>query len=195
MLDSIQMKKRVFIIHGWGGRPGKGWLLWLRKELTKKGFEVHSLEMPDKDAPVIAKWLDFLKLTVNPDGNTYFVGHSIGCQAIIRYLETLDSKSKVGGAVFVAGWFTLTGMESKEEEEIAKPWLKTKINLKKVRQRMKQSIALFSDNDPYVPLENVKTFREDLGSRIIIEKEKGHYIEHDTEQIPIVLKELMEMAK
>ena len=30
------MKKRVFIIHGWGGKPDEHWLPWLEEELAKK---------------------------------------------------------------------------------------------------------------------------------------------------------------
>ena len=36
---------------------------------------------------------------MNNDENTYFVGHSIGCQAIMRYLESVDVK-KIGGVLF-----------------------------------------------------------------------------------------------
>ncbi|MBU2522705.1 MAG: alpha/beta hydrolase [Nanoarchaeota archaeon] len=189
------MKKRVFIIHGWGGCPDKGWLLWLNKELSSKGFEVHSLEMPNKEEPKMGEWINFLKLNVkNPDEDTYFVGHSIGCQAIMRYLGTLNS-AKIGGVIFVAGWFSLKGLESEEENEIAEPWLKTSINLNNVKKIIKKSVAIFSDNDPYVPIRDSKIFQRELGSKVIFEKKKGHYIENVTKQIPVVLKELLEMMK
>lgn len=123
------MQKRAFIIHGWDGYPEEGWFPWLKKELEKKGFVVSVPAMPEPGEPNIEAWVSHLAHIVgNVDENTFFVGHSIGCQAILRYLETLPENIKVGGAVFVAGFFTLTNVDSSEEKEIAKPWLETPID-------------------------------------------------------------------
>lgn len=185
--------KRVFIIHGWSGRPDCGWFVWLKKELKKRGFKVYLPNMPDKETPKISKWIPYLsKIVGRPDKDTYFVGHSIGCQTILRYLE--KSRAKVGGVVLVAGFFCLSGLEE-EEKPIAKPWLTTKINLSKVKKNAEKIIAIFSTNDPYVPLNNSIIFRKKLGAEIIKEKKKGHYIERTTKKIPVVLKELLKISK
>src|SRR3989338_7844944 len=153
------MAKRVFIVHGWEGSPKSDWFTWLKFELEKRKFIVEVLAMPDSDAPVIGSWISFLDKKVKRlDEKTYFIWHSIGCQAILRYLEKIPKNIKVGGCVFVAGWFSLKGLESKEEWEIAKPWLETKINFKKIKKHTKKFVAIFSDNDPWVPLENKVVF-------------------------------------
>lgn len=36
--------KRVFIVHGWGGRPDESWFPWIQRELESKGFKTTSLE-------------------------------------------------------------------------------------------------------------------------------------------------------
>ena len=188
--------KRVFIIHGWGGMPNAGWLKWLNKELSSKGFKVYAPEMPDKENPEIKAWISYLsKIVGDIDKDTYFVGHSIGCQAIMRYLESLPGNTKIGGIFFVGGWFTLKNLESEEEKEIATPWLNSPINFERIKQKTKKITALFSDDDPYVSLENSKMFKDKLGAKIIIENNKGHYIEKETKEIPVVLNELLEMAK
>lgn len=98
--------KRVYIIHGWDGYPEEGWFPWLKSELDKKDYKVFVPQLPDPGNPRIHNWVPALaKLVENPDKETYFVGHSMGCQAIARYLETLSKNTKVGGAVFVAGFF------------------------------------------------------------------------------------------
>src|SRR3989344_1064272 len=103
--------KRVIIVHGWSGSPNDNWLPWLKTELEKLGHEVLVPEMPNADEPVIEAWVAKVSEVVDtPTNNTYFVGHSIGNQAILRYLETI--KAPVGGAVFVAGWFDLKNMET-----------------------------------------------------------------------------------
>ncbi|MBU1255325.1 alpha/beta hydrolase, partial [Patescibacteria group bacterium] len=120
-------------------------------------------------------------------------GHSIGCQAILRYLESLDNK-KIGGIIFVAGFFKLTNLETEEEKEIAKPWLETPIDFDKVKKVTNKITAIFSDNDSFVPLEvNKKIFEEKLEAKIIIEQNKGHFNEDSgIFEIPVVLKILLD---
>lgn len=132
--------------------------------------------MPDPSFPRIDSWTGELKkLATNLDENTYFVGHSIGCQTILRFLES--SNVKVGGVVLVAPWMTLTSqaIDKPESSEIAKPWLNTPLDFNKVKNKAKKFITIFSDNDPYVPLvENRKIFEEKFNAQIIIEHQKGH---------------------
>ncbi len=59
---------------------------------------------------------------------------------------------------------------------------------------MDKIVAIFSDNDPYVPLSNINLFREKIGAKIIKEKNKGHYIENEILEIPILLKEFINMS-
>lgn len=176
------------------GRPDAGWMSWLNKELTKRGFEVHAERLPDPDYPKIEPWVSSLKkLIKNPDKDTYFIGHSIGCQTIIRYLESLPKNTKIGGAVFVAGWLTLKELETDEEKVVSTPWLNTKIDFNNVKPKINKVSAIFSEDDPYVPMENTKLFKDNLNAKIIIENKKGHYIENVTKEIPSALKEILEM--
>lgn len=190
------MQKRVFIVHMWDGSPKDGWYGWLKKELEARGFSVHVPTMPNTSAPKIKSWVAHLsKIVGAPDENTFFVGHSIGCQAILRYLETLPPDKKVGGAVFVAGWFTLKNLETKAEQRIAKPWLETPIDFKKVTRHTKKFVAILSDNDPVVPLENKKLFETKLGARTIVQHNKGHFTADDGAlKLPILLQSLLKIA-
>lgn len=191
------MKKRVFIIHGWDGYPEEGWFPWLKRELTKRGFAVKVPRMPNAAEPKIQTWISFLRRLVGkPDEHIYFIGHSIGCQAILRYLEKLPPRAKIGGAVFVAGWFTLKNLETDEEKTVARPWLETPINSKKVKSRTKNLVAIFSDNDYFVPKKDRKSYRRKLGAKIIIQHNKGHFSGNDgIRKAPIVLESLLKISK
>ncbi len=188
--------KRVFIIHGWGGYPEEGWFPWLKKELEAKGIEVHVPAMPDSDNPKIEIWIPFLTEQVGvPDADTYFVGHSVGSQAVLRYLATLSAGVKVGGAVFVAPWLALDEETIREEGpesvEIAKPWVEMPIDWEKVRTHADKFFAIFSDDDPFVPIENQKLFQERLEAKTVIEHSKGHFGGGDgIKELPIVLEQL-----
>lgn len=189
--------KRVFIVHGWGGYPEEGWFPWLKKELEARGCEAHVLNMPDPDHPKIETWIPFLAQSVGrADQNTYFVGHSIGCQTIIRYLETLPEGTKIGGAVFVAGWYNLRNLETKEEEEIAGPWVRTPRDDKKIKETVNKAVAIFSDNDEFVAEGNQASWKERVGSKVIIEHEKGHFSGGDgITELPSALSALLDMMK
>jgi len=186
--------KRIFIVHGWGGRPDKGWMNWLNTKLTEKGFEVHAERMPNPNFPKIKPWIEYLSSIVKkPDKDTYFIGHSIGCQTIIRYLETLNEKDKIGGVVFVAGWFNLKNLETDEEKKVSLPWLEAPINFEKVKSMINKSVVVLSSDDKWVPVSDGEIFREKLGSKVIIEDKMGHYIEKETKEIPVVLKEILNL--
>lgn len=177
--------KRIFLIHGWGGSPDGGWFSWLKKSLTEKGYTVVAPLMPDPETPKIEEWVAHLSEVVGePDKDTYFVGHSVGCQTIIRYLETI-APQKVGGAFFVAGWFNLKQLEGPEEEMVARSWIKTPIDFAKVKMTTKNFFALFSDNDPWVPTTEAELFRKNLGAEISVLQDKKHF--NEEEKIPFIL--------
>lgn len=200
-------QKRVFIIHGWGGSPKSDWYPWLAKNLKSERFSVEVPEMPDTDNPKIKAWVLHLQKVVGQcDANTFFVGHSIGCQAIMRYLEKIPENEKAlrrqglseqaGGAVFVAGWFKLSGLESDEERFTSSPWVSTPIDFEGVRNRAKKFICIFSDNDPYVPLDNTSLFSEKFGAEIIIEKSKGHFTGDDgVIELPVALDAVLKISR
>lgn len=191
------MKKRVFIIHGWDGYPEEGWFPWLKRELVKRGFVVKVPRMPNAAEPKIQTWVHSLRRLVGkPDEHTYFVGHSIGCQAVLRYLQELPSRARIGGAVFVAGWFTLKNLETDEEKTVARPWLEESINFRKVKSRTKNLVAIFSDNDYFVPKKDWKSYRKKLGAKIIVQHNKGHLSGNDgIRKVPIALESILKISK
>lgn len=186
--------KRVFVVHGWGGNPQEGWFSWLKSELEKEGIIVEVPAMPETEVPKIEPWVSHLASVVGEgDEQTFFVGHSIGCQTILRYLERLSIDKKVGGVVLVAPWMTLMN-QSGEEMEIAKPWIETLIDFENVKSHTKNFVAIYSDNDEFVPIENKKFFEEKLDAQSIVEPNKGHFSGEDgIIALPVVLKALHEM--
>ena len=193
------MKKRLFLIHGWEGSSLEERYQKLELELEKLDFKVHLLDMPDTAHPKIQTWVSYLKKQVkSPDENTYFVGNSVGCQTILRYLETLPEKAKVGGVVFSAGWFTLKLIifeEGPEVVAISKPWLETPINFKKILTHTSDFTAIFSDDDPFVPLSDARLFKDKLKAKIIIEKNKGHFPGYEKgKKLSVIAEEILLMA-
>ena len=183
--------KRAIIVHGWSGSPKHGWKPWLKTELESAGFEVKIPFMPDPDYPKINLWVAYLeKLIPNPDKDTFLIGHSIGCQTVLRFLDKQPKETKVAGVILVAPWTKLTeeALEEEGSKEIAQPWINTPIDWQNVKEKSQNFTAIFSDNDPYVTLSQSDIFKEKLEAKIIIEKNKGHFSGEDgVNTLPSVL--------
>lgn len=192
MIYINNMKQRIFIVHQWSSSPEDDWYPWLKKELENKGYEVVVPEMPEADEPEIEKWVPALVEVIGEIEQTdILIGHSIGCQTILRFLETLSENQKVAKVIMVAPWMILADvvMEDEEDQAIAKPWIETPIDFEKVKTKANKFIAIFSDNDLFVSLDdNRKIFEQKLGAKILIESSKGHFTEDDgITELPIVL--------
>ncbi|MBI5076995.1 hypothetical protein HZB94_01255 [Candidatus Falkowbacteria bacterium] len=61
---------------------------------------------------------------------------------------------------------------------------------------MPKSVAIFSDNDPYVPIDNQDDFRDKLGSEIVIEHNRGHFSgpTDNVIELPVVLETILKIA-
>ncbi len=185
--------KRVFVVHRWDGTPKSDWYPWLKRELENKGFRVEVPTMPNTSEPKINDWVNHLKKVVGKlDNKTYFIGHSIGCQTIMRFLEKEDYKNKIGNIVFVAGWFKLDNLEGEEVEVIANPWINTPIDFNKIKRKISKLTVFLSTNEPYGFIkENTRIFKEKLDAKIILEKDKGHFTEDDgISELPEILAEI-----
>jgi uncharacterized protein len=181
------MPDRAFIIHGYLGYAGEAWQPWLKSELEKRGYVVALPEMPHADRPTIPEWIGFISSLVGrPDEKTVMIGHSLGSQAVLRYLETLAGTGQsVGKTVLIAGNFP-TGMspeaanEKTGGDQTLQPWLTIAVDPVKVRKASGPCTVIISDDDPIIPFEEAKaSFQANLGARIIVEHGKGHMNEDD----------------
>lgn len=192
------MAKRIFIIHGWGGSPEEGWRPWLKAELEKSGFKVYIPAMPDTNYPKLDVWLEALtKVVVKPDADCYFVGHSLGCITILRYLEKMGPGQKICGAVLVAGFsdMEITVGEDESVKEISS-FFEAPIDFGKVKNHCNKFVAIHSDNDPYVPLRYGDIFKEKLGAEVVIKHNMSHFSGDDgISELPCVLQAVFKISE
>lgn len=185
---------KIYIVHCWDGTKDDGWYPWIDKQLLNEKNIVYRFNMPNTTAPSIDEWVSFLNSKVESlDEHTFFVGHSIGCQTIMRYLQT-KSVCKIGGILFVAPWLELLdfAIEDEESYNVAKPWLNTKIDFEKVKQFTNNINCIFSDNDYFVSLDQKDKFEKLLDAKTIVVSGKGHISQDDG---VYELKEILEECK
>lgn len=182
----------MILVHGWTGRPSRDWFPWAKAELKKAGFEVYVPRMLDPDYPKIKPWVEKIRETViEPRPDDILVGHSMGCQGILRYLATLPEGAKIQKVILIAGFEDLKGaaFDALEDWETFKPWKRAKIDYERARRKPDKWIALFSDDDPFVDYEaNSRIFKEKLGAKIVLQKGMKHFSQEDKVlSLPILL--------
>lgn len=166
--------RRVFIIHGWEGTPESNWFPWLKKELEQRGYKVFVPQLPNPMTPDSNSWLSSLKQLVrNPDEDTIFVGHSLGCIAILRFLENIDTK--VGAVILVAGFGKKLEYEGYRGE--VDGFFDKLINWKKIKNSSNKFVTFHSKNDPFVDICNSNLFKEKLNAQSIVHEDMSHYNE------------------
>ncbi len=186
----LKAMKRAVIVHGWEGTPEAGWLPWLKRKLKQDGWAVAVPAMPDTMQPVMGTWVQELSEIVGrPDLDTYLVGHSLGCVTILRYLETLRGAEAIGGAMLVAGFASdLTAPGYSGE---LSGFFTTPLQWGEIKRRCHKFVAIQSDNDKWVAVENLTTFKQELGAEGILLHNMGHFSGDDGfTELPIAYERL-----
>ena len=186
--------KKIYLVHCWDGKSSDGWYPWLAKKISDKNVDLIRFDMPNTACPKIDEWVGTLNSKVDLlDDETYFIGHSIGCQTILRYLETKEI-TKIGGILFVAPWLDLLpeAIEDKESYNTAQPWINTSIDFEKIKQFTSNINCIFSNDDYFVSIEQEKEFRNKLNAKTIIVNNKGHISQDDN---VYELQEILDLSK
>jgi serine hydrolase len=183
----------VVIVHGWKSRPGSNWKPWVKSELEKSGIKVDIPEMPDSMDPEVNAWVDKIRDTVGkPTQQTYLVGHSLGCIAILKYLETLNGKEAVGAAIMVAGF----GRKFETYQGQHPSFFDRDLDWVRIREHCRIFIAIASDNDENIKLDQAELFRQELGAKVVILHGMGHFASDDgVYELPTVRDELLALTR
>lgn len=196
-MSDTAMPDRVFIIHGWDASPYTDWYKWLASMLRDRGFETFVPKMPGASKPDINAWINAIgQSTKYIDDHTYMVGHSIGCQAILRFLQNAPS-GRIKGMLLVAPWLHLkdAAYESEEDRTVAKPWIDTPIDFNAVRGKVESTRVIMAKDDPYVPVDDSKIFRAELNAKINIMPLSVHFTEDDGyKELHVALNEFMKLV-
>ena len=169
---------KFYLVPRWAGNIHSDWYDWVTAEIKSKyQIEIYRLNMPDWHEPNVETSLQYLCSIISEiDENTFFIGHSVGCQAILRYLNKKFTESphlKIGGFLFVAAWFTV------DKPWISlKPWMNNQdINLGLIANNVLHKKVVLSDNDPFTSnyTENKKFWETSMNAHVEICPNQLHF--------------------
>lgn len=160
-LDSNPQRRiRVFLLAGWGKLPDDIYFPKLIKHMKKKKSKpmIIKAKKSCSDGNIDVHVNNLAELVIEnggpPDGETFFIGQSIGFQIVLRYLASLpEGQGHIGGIVGIAAWLGLD-----KPTENMKPWCETPIDFKRV-EFLSRHIAIFCGQK--CPLRNGSTNEED----------------------------------
>ncbi|WP_224249990.1 RBBP9/YdeN family alpha/beta hydrolase [Hyalangium gracile] len=171
------MEHSLYIVPRWAGRPDTDFYSWLEARLLEspQGFSsVRALDMPNPSQPTIDAWVGTLAAAVGrtPSPSTVLMGHSVGCQTVIRYLATLPPGQVIDGVLLVAAWWDV----DKPWESLV-PWVETPVELERVRAAARKFVVLLSDNDPFTSdyARNQRLWEERLGATVLLAPGARHF--------------------
>jgi len=184
------MDRPLFIVPRWAGRPDTDFYSWLEGQVreARQGItSVRTLDMPNPAQPTIEAWVGALSKAVGPtpEPGTLLMGHSVGCQTVIRYLATLPPGRVIDGVLLVAAWWDV----DKPWESIV-PWIETPVDLARVRAAARRFVVLMSDNDPFTAdhARNRRLWEERLGAEVVLAPGARHF---NNPREPAVLETLL----
>lgn len=158
---------QLVLLHGDHASSQDNWLPYVAEEMSDRGWEVISPDIPDSDELDLKRWLKFVSGEVKLTKDTVLVGHSSACPLIMSMLE--KSRVRIKKAVLVAGFIEDIGFG-------VDPILQKKYNWKKIKNNCEEFYFVNSDNDPYKCNDKQgRAMRDELGGTQIIITDGMHF--------------------
>ena len=167
------MEDNYFIIHGSFGSPFSNWFGWLADYISSENKQVY---VPDFPIGVgyqnYNNWSELLKYYHNHgliNENTTIIGHSIAPIFISKFL--IENKIKVKKLIFVCGFNNYLGINEEYDAVNNSMYIN---NVQIIKNYAEKIICFYSDNDPYVKMEDEKDFADKVATTQILLKNSGH---------------------
>ncbi len=166
--------RNAILIHGMQGTPDNHWFPWLKKELEKRNYMVHTPTLPGGKNPSLQEWEEaFKEYRKNLDSDSIIIAHSLGVPFALKVLE---KKVRPIRATFLVAGFISEHNNNYDEK------LKTfveEFDFETIKKKSKEFFLYASDNDEAVPLDKTKELSDKLGEEITVIEGAGHFTSED----------------
>ncbi|XID75777.1 RBBP9/YdeN family alpha/beta hydrolase [Alkanindiges sp. WGS2144] len=166
---------QVYIIHGYGASPAHHWFPWLAQQLKQQDIQVAIPALPAPEHPVKEEWDQYLQSTIGiPNEQTYFVAHSLGCIALLDYLQQLEPLPHIGGLILVSGFSCAVPGYS-----LINPFIAHALKADSIISMAPRRLVIAARNDHTVPYELTEQLASSLEASFVLLEQGGHFLGSD----------------
>ena len=178
---------RIHIVHGFNASPAEHWFPWLQRQLENRGHAASVLDLPSSHAPEPQAWLQAMQEQIGtPDRDTYFVTHSLGGIALLRFLERAKVDGAIGGYVLVSGFNAPLSVLPQLDA-----FAKADLDVRRLARIATHRSVIASLDDVGVPHTLSNALARSLEARYVTVERGGHFLGSEGfTEFPLVLSEL-----
>ncbi|STQ86048.1 serine hydrolase family protein [Helicobacter muridarum] len=178
---------QVYITHGFRAYPQKHWFMWLKEQLSKNGITTFIPAMPNADAPNSEEWLSTMQNIVKKiDESTIFIGHSLGCAAVLNFLSKQPNNIRINAIVLVSGFYELLPIYPQLNS-----FIQSNFDFGKVCNICSNRLVISARDDSIVPTSLSQTLAKNLQANFIQTQVGGHFMQDDGfREFPLLLHNL-----
>lgn len=186
------MKCNIYVVHGYTASSKAEWFPWLKSKLKENNLNVTIFDMPNSNFPNVMEWDEYLSENIAEcNENTFFVGHSLGCISLLRYIEKQPIYKKIGGVVLISGF-----IEQVPTLPMLNSFIKHDLNIEKLTKMIKNLCVISSPSDSIVPYKYSCDLAKQLKAKLITVENSGHFIAQEGfSEFPLVYDILCKMIK
>jgi hypothetical protein len=182
--------KKVFIVHGFTSSPNAGWIPYIMQELKDKNIYSHSIFMPNSEEPVLEEWVNQIKNVINfcKNDTIYLVGHSLGCAAILKFLENTN--------VLMGGVFLVGGRIIKSENKLTENFYKEDFDFDSIKNNSNKFVIIHGEKDDVVDVSNAYELAAKLNTEPCVVQNGNHFTgSTGYKTFPLLLEKILEVIK
>ena len=156
------MKPQVIICPAYNTLPTENWYKWLEKILRDRGYDVRVLELPNRSSPSEKEWVEAIR-KAHSGNPVIFVGHSLGCCAILAYISQYNIPAE--RVVLVAYPMFWEGII--ETRPALKAYVEgmQSLNFENIKKLVSRFDFFHDTTDHLLPMKNVEYLKETLGDK------------------------------
>ena len=170
---------RIVLVHGYKASPQQNFWPWLGSALRERGHDVIAVDLPNPEAPNCQEWVQAISQAgLRPGGDTIFIAHSLGCVALLHYLENAEMSGTPKTVILVAPPYYIGS------EKFAS-FFSPPIDFDTVMWKGQEFAVIAAKDDDVIPFDHAQKYERELNGHLYALEGGKHFLE--AKDLPLIL--------